>query len=567
VDLGEQLAPHRIVEISLDPSLPAQGYTIAIDSEGASITGADDDGIFYAHATLGQLAKAHGGRLPVGTIRDHPDLAVRGVMLDASRGKVPTLETLFEVVERLASWKINHFQLYIEHTFAHRNHQEVSAGASPYSAADIKALDNHCAAHHVELVANRGCLGHMERWLSHDRYQHLRLQAQTPASDEQPLEQPAQDMGVVGPPMTLDINQAESVELIEELLNELLPLLRSRKVHVGLDEAPELADRIDDYFEWLKTIQEFDVIRSDGYEVLIWGDMVADHPDRLGELGPGVTVCDWGYDLDHPFDARAEALHSAGITFMTAAGTSSWLSIGGRVANAIGNCRSAISAAIEHDGRGFLVADWGDKGHLQQLPISDPGLAYAAAASWCLATSTDVELGPALSLHAYDDPSCGLANAVLSLGEVYRAVDVAVPNTSAVVRHLYFPDEPVGSSPTEGLTVTGLNKARVLVDQARVALGTVRPGTNNHRRTLDELRWTADLIELMIDDATARITATPGEDQPKGSLEAVDATTRSHLAQRMEALIESHEHLWLDRNRPGGLNESRSYLKAVLNSY
>ncbi len=64
-------------------------------------------------------------------MRDHPDLPVRGVMLDISRDKVPTMATLEAVIDRLASLKVNQVQLYSEHTFAYRNHPEVHAAASP----------------------------------------------------------------------------------------------------------------------------------------------------------------------------------------------------------------------------------------------------------------------------------------------------------------------------------------------------------------------------------------------------------------------------------------------------
>ena len=53
-------------------------------------------------------------------LRDHPDLPVRGVMLDISRDKVPTMDSLQAVIDRLASLKVNQVQLYSEHTFAYR---------------------------------------------------------------------------------------------------------------------------------------------------------------------------------------------------------------------------------------------------------------------------------------------------------------------------------------------------------------------------------------------------------------------------------------------------------------
>ena len=89
----------------------------------------------------------------------------------------------------------------------------------------------------------------------------------------------------------------------------------------------------------------------------------------------GVTVCEWGYDAEYPFDERlARCSPTPGLPFWVAPGTSSWLSIGGRVTNAVENCRNAAEAALEHGGLGFLNTDWGDRGHLQQLAGQRPGL-------------------------------------------------------------------------------------------------------------------------------------------------------------------------------------------------
>src|SRR4051812_31723510 len=89
--LGDTLVENRVAAERIDASLPAQGYALHITADGVDITAADDAGLFYAHATVAQLARLHDGQVPVGTIRDHPDLAIRGVMLDISRDKVPTI--------------------------------------------------------------------------------------------------------------------------------------------------------------------------------------------------------------------------------------------------------------------------------------------------------------------------------------------------------------------------------------------------------------------------------------------------------------------------------------------
>ena len=90
---------------------------------------------------MGQLACRSVGGLPPCRIEDWPDFAARGVMLDISRDKVPTLATLTGLVDLLAGWKINQLQLYTEHTFAYAGHERVWRGASPMTGEQIERLD------------------------------------------------------------------------------------------------------------------------------------------------------------------------------------------------------------------------------------------------------------------------------------------------------------------------------------------------------------------------------------------------------------------------------------------
>ena len=134
-DLGIETVAAREPRITVDGAgLPAEGYALAITADGVTLDAADAAGVFYGQATLAQLTRLHDGRVPLGTVRDWPDLAQRGVMLDVSRDKVPTMATLHALVDRLAAWKINHIELYAEHTFAYPEHEVVWRDASPFTA-------------------------------------------------------------------------------------------------------------------------------------------------------------------------------------------------------------------------------------------------------------------------------------------------------------------------------------------------------------------------------------------------------------------------------------------------
>ena len=81
---------------------PLEGYALTIDRNGVTIEFREPPGLRAATATLLQLVRQFGRRLPCLQIRDWPDFARRGVMLDVSRGRVPKLETLLDLAEKLA---------------------------------------------------------------------------------------------------------------------------------------------------------------------------------------------------------------------------------------------------------------------------------------------------------------------------------------------------------------------------------------------------------------------------------------------------------------------------------
>lgn len=533
----------------IDPALPDQGYELTIDRDGVDLIGADPAGLFYGRATLTQLRALHGDQMPSGVVSDHPDLAVRAVMLDVSRDKVPTMARLYDLVDRLASWKINQLQLYMEHTFAYRHHGEVHAAASPFTAEEVTELDAFCRARHVELVPNQNCLGHMNRWLAHDRYRPLAI---APDGFTDPY-------GITRAPMTIEPTNPGSLSLVRELLAELLPLFSSRTVHVGLDEAWELpAERTGEFLDWVRTLRA--VPELDGHHMLMWGDMVSGRADLLAQLPADVTVCEWGYDDWYPFDERCAVLASSNVAFWVAPGTSSWLSLVGRATNAVNTCRHAAQAAIAHGATGYLNTDWGDQGHLQQPIVSEPGFAYGAAVSWCLESNADLDLSSALSAHAVADPTGGLADALLGLGDLHLLVTPQFPNMSALVMNLYYPQLPVGRGLTAGLTAGELDLVETRLDEVRRSVEDARPRRHDADLLKDQLRFSIDLVALLLRDARSRLRG-------DGTINSVPSTIRQGLTEELGGLMDRYRQLWLAQNRPGGLPDSLRWLENLRAAY
>lgn len=549
-DLGTDTVTATEPEVRIGVSgLPPEGSRITVTPDGVTVEATDAPGAFHARTTLRQLARLHDGRIPLGTITDWPDLAHRGVMLDVSRDKVPTMATLLALVDRLAEWKVNHLELYAEHTFAYRDHEVVWRDASPFTPDEIDTLATYCRSRHITLVPNQNCLGHMNRWLLHPEYRDL---AMDPAGYVM--------MGMRRGPSTIEPTNPRSLELVRSLLAELLPHFPDAPfVHVGLDEPWEMPpERFEDYLTWVRRLRALP--ETDGRELLVWGDILAPHPDRLGELPAGVTVCEWGYDAGHPWDVRLGALAAAGIPRWVAPGTSAWLTILGRTANMQADITEAVDAAAAHDAAGLLNTDWGDNGHLQYLPVSDPGLAFGAAMSWCAATNRDLDLGAALSAHCYDDPTGELGAAVVGLGDVHRALTPQIWNVASLVLHLYFPQLDIGRGPLLGATVDAYDAVDAGLDEHLARLDRSASRRSDAALVADELRNAVSLVKVLTADARARLAV-------DGSIASVDVATRTELHARLEPVIAEHDRLWLGRNRPGGLRESRAWLEHLAEVY
>ena len=126
-DLANHFLKARVIRNAFDPAslriyrdrriVNHEAYRINITQDRIEVYAGADAGAYYALQTLRDLVAIYGTVLPVCTIEDKPDFRRRGIYHDCSRGKVPKLHTLKELVVWLAHWKINELQLYVENVF------------------------------------------------------------------------------------------------------------------------------------------------------------------------------------------------------------------------------------------------------------------------------------------------------------------------------------------------------------------------------------------------------------------------------------------------------------------
>ena len=411
------------------PKKPS-AYTLNISRAGIKIGYWEENGLRAAVATLRQLIREYGSTLPLLAIKDHADFTQRGVMLDVSRGRVPTLATLFELASHLADLKINEFQLYTEHTFAYRNYEPVWKNWGALTAGEILKLDDHCRKLGIELVPNQNSFGHLRYWLA---YPPLKKLAEIDHA------YPDQNGAFLRQPTTLAPNHPGTIPFLKGLYDELLPCFTSKKFNVGCDETWDLGrgqsqalcgqrgkGRV--YLDFLKQIQR--EVKARGKQMLFWGDIILHYPELVAELPKDVVALNWGYEASHPFDAEAAVFAKSKVPFYTCPGTCTWMTLIGRLDNALINLKSAAIAGKKHGALGYLNTDWGDGGHLHPLAISYLPYLAGAAAGWCSSVYDEQLLVPVANRDIFEDPTGNSGKAARALGLAHRKFKYTAPNVT-----------------------------------------------------------------------------------------------------------------------------------------
>lgn len=528
LDSPEALAARAVSGVFRNP----EAYRIHLSEHRKTIEIGGEAARPHAWAHLRQWRGGDPAHTPCGELRDEPAFSRRGFMLDVSRCKVPTRESLALWVDRLAAFRFNELQLYTEHSFAYAGHETVWRDASPLTPEDIVWLRELCRSTGIELVPNQNCFGHFERWIEHPEY---RKYAESPDG----FVTPWGDRRSVGSVLKPD---AASLKLVTGLLDQLLPLFDSGRVNIGCDETFELGQGVSRerckqegtgrvYVDFVKRIIAH-VMERHGKRPEFWGDIILKHPELLRELPKQAVALEWGYEADHPFEADCRKFADSGLDFVVCPGSSSWRSFAGRTENMIANIRAAAANATERGAEGMLLTDWGDCGHLQLEEVTWPALAWFGLNAWNPDAARMEDAERWCDAEAFDG-AAGDAGTWLEAGRISDSLGWTPGNSNALFQLFMNPQgqrERFAGIPAERLAET------------EERLENLKPPATRREA------WDQTLRNLRLSLARERERRGGG---PAAELEA-------------EAMM-GHERLWRRRNREGGLAESLSMYTSTRN--
>lgn len=524
-----------------------EAYRLTIKTTGVEILAPTSRGLYYSLQTLRQLVRQFGKNLPALEIADWPDLPMRGVYHDISRGRVPTVETLKYLIELLAHLKVNTFSLYIEYPFRYERHPQIWEDTNPLTAAEILDLDDFCRAHGVDFIPSQASFGHLERLLSKPPYRRL---ANTPPRSFAAT----RTHGRTG--CSLDPTNPASLKLLEELYEEILPQFSSPYFNACCDEVWDLGqgrsakraarvgpDRV--FADFITGIERLS--RRHGKRLMIWGDILKHHPDAAKKIPRDVMLLNWWYVKDRAQEwliDHSRAIRDSGHDLVVCPGVNNWGSFMPRTSVMRENIRDFAAAGRRFGAVGLLNTEWGDGGHYNLLATALPGFATGADHAWSHSRADESTIARRWPLHVLGDRS-GDGEKIITLAEI--------------------PDRPYGGGIFAGFGDERKIDFDLLKTTPKELLGRQ---LQYQDRLLEAVRL-ADNLARRLDGPAAlaaaeyaalcRLTLYKGAavtGQLLSLLGRPDQARRIFLtaADSTAAILPLFRHLWLSRNRPSELD-------------
>ena len=387
---GQLVIPvHRVDSIG-GAINPEQAYQLLIRPEHIDIyvTVPGGAGEAYAKTTLLQLFGRWGTHIPCMRITDWPAFTYRGWLDDISRGPIPTADFLKKERQTMENLKMNFYNLYTEHTFYNPVYPDLSPKDGIH-AGDLRD-DPLCPLPFMETMINLQVFAHQEKIFTNPFYESMRDTRRNlnPGSDD-----------------TYDYlrTQIDSIVAVYDRATGN----GTRFFNINCDETQALGSgRAREYVEFVGNEEAYvrhinrvyDLIRPHKKEVLMWGDIVAKHPEMLDRLPRDMQYIVWAYHNLPSYEkniAPFKKVHEQyGTKFWVAPGVSHWTSVYPKV-----DCYLEDIANLARDGHqagacGFMNTAWDDAG---EALMSDcwHAMAWGAEMAWHPIESTDPEAAEA----------------------------------------------------------------------------------------------------------------------------------------------------------------------------
>lgn len=510
-----------------------EGYVLLVNKKQRLIAANTETGLFYGLQTLKQLTRSKWNT--VLSITDWPSFEHRVIYDDISRGPIPTVDYIKKQIERMAELKINYLSFYIEHVVQPLSHPDFAPANGKLTIPQIKELSAYAARYQMQLIGSFQSFGHFEKILALPQYKSM-----------------GETSTLISP---LD---PKARKFLADVIGELCDAFSAPYFNVNCDETFDLGkgrskpyiDSIGQarfYADHLKFL--YDVVKSHGKRMMMWGDIALQHEEVLDMLPKDVIYLTWEYGDKKSFDPWIKPFTERGLEFMVCPGILNSYRMFPDMAMAKANIKGFLEQGKLNGSTGAFTTIWDDGG--TYLFAGDwYGVYVAAEKSWNVSTSYENSFDQRFSLAAYNSKDDNYVKALFKLMEL-RGLELTYNLNDQLWYQKILPDSGkqliLNNSSTAKATEI-LNAATAYVNAAK--------GSRN-LSDIDALKYAIGQYKLIIDTrvaiadivkkyAEAAISA--NADKIKGLLqESIDAANA--LQKRYATHAEWFRKSWLSENQ------------------
>ena len=358
-----------------------KGLTIVLREDGAAIAACEINDLARGFFLLSRAVKEH---WQPQTIHQERHFSSCGAMLDMSRNAVMKVETVKRSIDQLAALGMNLLMLYTEDTFEVPEYPAFGYLRGGYTQAELREIDDYAASMGVELVPCIQTLAHLAQFLQwQDAY------------------------GMADLPDVLLIDDERTYDFIEAEICSISSCVRSRRIHIGMDEAHGVG--LGQYYAKHGPTDRFELLNRhlgrvvkicDKYDLkpIMWSDMFFrlgsknnDYydpevlvPQRVINSLPPVAMCYWDYYhtdevlYDHMLTQHARM----GQETVFAGGVWTWSGFLPQVKKTRETMRPALRSCARHHVDTVFATMWGDDGAETNMQLAFSLLPLFSEACW-----------------------------------------------------------------------------------------------------------------------------------------------------------------------------------------
>ncbi|MEN8193568.1 MAG: family 20 glycosylhydrolase [Bacteroidota bacterium] len=365
-----QIVDDLSIPIKVDKSVISQAYHLLIKENEIIIRGISEVGVFYGAMSLIQLIEnSHSNSLQNLEVFDWPDMTVRGISDDISRGQVSTIDNFKRIIDFMARYKMNTYMPYLEDMLELDSYPSIGKQRGALTKSEINELVEFAGERFIDVIPIFQTLGHFENILSQKEFLEY---AEYPGA------------------ASLSVTEAKTYLFIENMLNEVFELFPSEYINIGADESydvgrgksKDLAEKVGIAVVHANHYKKvYDICKKNNKKVLMYGDIILNHPKILELIPKDIIIVDWHYSASTNYES-ANIFQDAGFEYYVSPSVWNFRTTFPNYQTALPNIKSIINNGIRKASTGMINSNWGDYGAETFKEFVLYGYAWSAQCSW-----------------------------------------------------------------------------------------------------------------------------------------------------------------------------------------